>query len=147
MRNTVLLCRLFAIVSVACTVQAAPAPAGLLVHRSGDQIAFSEAYSLLINGKDKALKAGREPNIAGPINKLPNERPNGTLLLDGKIGGLVEAGDDGSVQYLVPSGIAKNAAPDLKALWAGVQVSFKPSPSEKTISYAFMISQISSKRS
>jgi len=111
---------------------AASGPSGLIVFRAGTEIKFSDASSLLINGKDKALNGGTQPETLGALNKLPSVKLGGPLMRDGKTGALLSPVTGGQPQVLLPMGLPKGAGPDIKALWKDAQLSYRPSASDKT---------------
>ena len=58
------------------------AQAGTLITNSDKGLQFGEAFSVLVNGKDKVLALGPTPKIAGPIGKLSSVHLTLALLQD-----------------------------------------------------------------
>ena len=72
--SAICICRLMACLFIASTARAS----GILVFRSDRGLQFTDAVTVLINGKDKALSLGSEPKINGPIGKLQAVRLSGS---------------------------------------------------------------------
>lgn len=106
------------------------AQAGVLVSQSAKGIQFSEAISIVINGKDKVLNLGSEPRLDGPVGKLPAVKLDGTLVKDQNASALVLS-TEGSLVYVMPEGLPKNAPVSIGAAWTGATISYKKSKSDK----------------
>lgn len=116
---------------LACTLVTGALQAGILVSHSAKGFQFTDAFSVALNGKDKALSLGASPKIAGPVNKLPNTKLGGTLLKDAS-SNVIALYDQGNVEYLLPQGLPKTAAGDAAALWRSAEISYRKSSSDKT---------------
>lgn len=103
---------------------------GVVVLRSAQGIKFSEAISITVNGKDKALNLGPEPRLEGPAGKLPSVKLESSLLKDSNTG-VVVLRAEGSLSYLLPEGLPKNAPVSLKTAWANAAIAYKKSKSDK----------------
>ena len=99
------------------------AAAGILVTHTAKGLEFTQATSILIAGKDKALNLGPQPKLAGPLNKLPNLKFDGTLLnsADTHVVALYE---EGSLTYLLPEGLPKTAPNDPVEIWKTARLSY-----------------------
>jgi len=106
------------------------ARAGIVIVRSGQGLQFTDAVSIAINGKDKALSLGSQPTMAAGASKLPAVRLGGTLLKDADSGVLLQY-DAGKADYLVPEGLPKNAPSDPAGIWKSVRIVYKQSASDK----------------
>lgn len=107
------------------------AQSGVVVFRSARGLQFSEAISITINGKDKALTLGPEPRLEGPAGKLPSVKLEGSLLKDSNAGA-VALRTEGSLSYLLPEGLPKKNAPvSLTAAWTNAAIAYKKSKSDK----------------
>jgi hypothetical protein len=104
----------------------------LVVYRSDKGLIFTEAHSLVINGKDKVLNLGAQPKINGQIGKLPSEKLGGMLIRDEASGVLASYARGEQPEYILPQGIAKNAAPDPAAIWKEARIAYKKTQSDKT---------------
>lgn len=110
---------------------AAAASPGVLVTRSAKGIQFSEAISISINGKDKALDAGPEAPAPGPVGKLPSVKlESRSLFLDKDKSALVLFADS-NLSYLFPEGLPKKEPTTIKAAWSSANISYKHSKSDK----------------
>jgi hypothetical protein len=103
--------------------------AGILILRSEQGIQFTDATSIVINGKDKALSLGNRVT-GGPISKLPSVRIAGTLLND-RDSGVIAQYDGGRAEYLVPQGLPKGAPEEPAAIWKSTPITYKKSASDK----------------
>jgi hypothetical protein len=114
---------------MACLVLCVSARAGILVVRSEHGLQFTDAVSIAVNGKDKALSLGSQPTgTAG--SKRSSARLAGTLLKDGDAGVLLEY-DSGNANYLLPEGLPKNAPDDPAGAWKEARIVYKQSSSDK----------------
>ncbi len=105
---------------------------GLIVQRSGEALQFTPAASIAINGKDRALTLGELPASATPVNKLPNAKLGGTLILDAASGVVVQHNPGSTVQYLYPNGLSKKIAPTPPDAWKESSITFKKTAQDKT---------------
>jgi hypothetical protein len=118
-------------VALAGTLQA-----GVLVYRSPEGFQFSDAVSVTVNGKDKALSLGNQPKLSGPAGKLPQVKLGGTLLKDAD-SATIALYEQGEVNYLFPEGVSKdgvnkNVAPDPAAIWAAANIFYKKTAGDKS---------------
>ena len=118
--------RLLAYVLLGSTIHA-----GVLVSRSDKGLQFTDAMSVLVNGKDKAVSLGPTPKITGPVNKLQGVKLTGTLLKDADSNTLFVY-EQGSLDYLLPQGLPKTTTGDTGAIWKGAELSYKKSQSDKS---------------
>lgn len=105
--------------------------AGILVSRSDKGLQFSEASSVLLNGKDKALSLGAQPKLSGPVNKLPGVKLGAALVRNADARVLAQY-QNGNLSYLVPEGLAKTAPADPAEIWKTTRISYKKSDKDKT---------------
>ena len=117
--------------SVACLLLSTGLQASILISRSDQGLQFSEAATIQLNGKDKALNLGAQSKLSGPINKLPALKLGGTLLKDADTQ-TVALYEDGSLSYLLPEGLPKTAPGDAAEIWKTTRISYKKSASDKT---------------
>jgi hypothetical protein len=106
------------------------AHAGIVIVRSGHGLQFVDAVSVAIDGKDKALGLGSQPDMGGAAAKLPTVRLGWTLLKDSNAGGLLQY-EGGNAEYLLPEGLPKNAPGDLAGRWKAARIVYKQSASDK----------------
>lgn len=121
----------FVLLAMLCILGSGAEPAGLVVYRSGSAIQFSDALTLELNGRDKALSLGDQPTLSGPVNKLPSVRVGGLLLRDG-VSGVVAVHAEGRNQYLLPAGQPKNDQPNPAEVWKSAIFTYRKSQAEKT---------------
>lgn len=114
-----------------CLFALAASASGLVVYRADKGLAFAEAQSVVINGKDKALVLGAQPKIAGPIGKLPSEKIDGSLIRDSASGVIAVYSAGEPLQYLLPQGTPKNATGDAAAIWNEAQIAYKKAQKDK----------------
>ena len=105
--------------------------AGILVTSNGKDFQFQEALTISVNGKDKALEAGPTPRFTGPVNKLPAVKMEGEIVVDRAASALALIGD-GTVTYLLPTGLPKNGPSSMKEAWTATNISYKKSKSDKS---------------
>ncbi len=116
---------------VACLLASTTLFSGVLVSRSDKGYQFTDALTITINGKNKVLNLGSQPQIAGPIGKLPSGKLGGTLLKD-RDSSTVASYEQGALEFLLPSGLQKNTAPVPAAIWKTATISYKNPSSGKT---------------
>ncbi len=104
--------------------------AGVLVSRSSGKLQFTDVFAVLVQGKDKALSLGSDPNNATPLNKLSAVHLNGTLLKHADSGTLALYAD-GTAEFLLPQGLPKNASGPPAAIWRTAAITYKKSQSDK----------------
>jgi hypothetical protein len=128
-----LLCsRHFAIpIAVLALFSAGAAHAGVVVLQTPKGIEFLDALSISVNGKDKALQAGSEPTLNGPINKLPGVKLEGSLLRDVNASALV-LDQDGSLVYIVPEGLPKGIVTSLANAWTDTTIAVRRAKGDKS---------------
>jgi len=114
-----------------CLAASATLYASVLVSRSDKGLQFTDALSITINGKNKVLSLGSQPKITSPIGNLPSGRVGGTLLKD-RDSNTIATYEQGSLEYILPSGLPKNTAPDPAAIWRTATISYRTSSSGKT---------------
>jgi len=107
-----------------------PASGGILITRTEQGFQFSEAASLLLNGKDKVSVLGAQPAATGPLSKLPSARISGVLLKD-RDSGVAGEYSAGKLEYLLPQGLPKGSAEAPAAIWQSAKITSKQSPSDK----------------
>jgi len=106
------------------------ANAGVLVYRSAQGLQFTDAVSITINGKDKAISVGDQPTLGAGASKRGAARLAGTLLKDADAGVLLEY-EAGKADYLLPQGLPKNSPDDLAGVWKAAKIVYKQSASDK----------------
>ena len=99
--------------------------------RAGDGLQFSPAVALTINGKDRALTLGEMPASATPVNKLPNAKLGGTLIVDAASGVVVQYSPGAPPHYLSPNGRAKKIAPAPPDAWKESALTYKKTQQDK----------------
>lgn len=104
------------------------AHAGILVLRSEHGLQFTDAVSITINGKDKAVSLGNQPTAVA--SKRSSARLVGTVLKDSDAGVLLEY-ESGNADYLLPEGLPKNAPGDPADAWKAARIVYKQSASDK----------------
>jgi hypothetical protein len=105
--------------------------AGILVTRSDRSFLFTEAGSIVLNGKDKVLALGPSPKTAGPNNKLPNLKLANTLIKDSE-SGAIAIYEDGALNFIIPDGLPKTAPADPVAIWKTVaHIAYKKAANDK----------------
>src|ERR1700730_16278818 len=109
-------CKMFSIRLLAYVLLGTTIQAGILVSRSDKGLQFTEAMSVLVNGKDKAVSLGPAPKITGPVNKLQSVHVTGTLLKDADSNSILVY-EQGSLDYLLPQGFSKTTTGDPAAIW------------------------------
>jgi hypothetical protein len=112
-----------------CLLAASVLDAGVLVSRSDKGFQFTEAASVAVNGKDKALSLGSQP-AASERGKYPSVHLGGTLLKDADTK-VIALYSEGSPEYLLPEGLPKNAPNSPAAAWSGARLSYKKSSNDK----------------
>ena len=115
--------------ALACLVVCVSARAGILVVRSERGLEFTDAVSITVNGKDKALSLGSQPAGTAGSKRSP-ARLAGTLLKDSDAGMLLEY-EPGNANYLLPEGLPKNAPDDPTGAWKAARIVYKQSTSDK----------------
>ena len=115
---------------LACLILCVAAHAGILVLRSEHGLQFTDAVSITINGKDKALSLGSQPTAGTAASKRPVARLAGTVLKDSDAGVLLEY-EPGNADYLLPQGLPKNAPDDPAGAWKAAKIVYKQSASDK----------------
>ena len=115
---------------LACLVLCASAHAGILVLRSEQGLKFTDAVSITVNGKDKALSLGSQPTAGAAASKRSVVRLAGILLKDGDAAVLLEY-EPGNADYLLPEGLPKNAPDDPAGAWKAARIVYKQSASDK----------------
>ena len=113
-----------------CLALCASARAGILVVRSEQGFKFTDAVSITVNGKDKALSLGSQPAAGTAASKRSAVRLASTLLKDGEAGVLLEY-ESGNADYLLPEGLPKNAPDDPAGTWKAARIVYKQSASDK----------------
>jgi len=106
-------------------------PAAVVVTRSDKGYQFADAFSLVVNGKDKVLTVGPQPKPAGPMNKLPSTHLTGTVLKDANAATIGQYAD-GAMEYLLPEGLPKTAPNDPAEIWKTARISIKKAQNDKT---------------
>lgn len=105
--------------------------AGILVTHVPQGFQFTEAVSVLVNGKDKVLNLGSDPKLGDRTGKLASVHLGGVMLLDAD-SGVMTAYEEAGVEYILPEGTPKNAPRDAAAIWKSSAITYKKSPSDKT---------------
>ena len=116
--------RLAALLAFASGLQA-----GILITRNGQGFQFADAASVLVNGKDKALKLGADPKLGS--TKPASVHLGGTLFLDAD-SKVVASYEDGNVEYFLPEGLPKNTPGDAAAAWKSARIAYKKAANDKT---------------
>jgi len=116
---------LLAFVSAGVSVHAA-----VVVTKTAQGYRFADATSIVVNGKDKVLSTGKQAKPAVPLNKLPNTHLTGTVLKDADAGSLGLYAD--GMEYILPEGLPKTAAPDPAEIWKSARLSYKKTANDKT---------------
>jgi hypothetical protein len=107
----------------------ARANAGIVVTQTEKGFSFSDAVAISVNGKDKVLSIGADPKaVAG---KYPNVKLGEPMFRDHATSFFALRGE-GSVNYIIPEGLAKGTQPDLAADWSSARIAAKAS--DKTTS-------------
>jgi hypothetical protein len=65
---------------LACLFVILSAHAGILISRSDQGLQFTDAASLLFNGKEKVLSSGARPAVAGQLPNCLAARLSGAVL-------------------------------------------------------------------
>jgi hypothetical protein len=115
---------------LACLFVTLSAHAGILISRSDQGLQFTDAASLLFNGKEKVLSLGARPAAAGQLSKLPAAHLSAALLKDRDSGVLAQY-SAGKVEYLVPQALVKGSPDDPAAVWKAAKIAFKQSSADK----------------
>lgn len=116
---------------IAFLVISANLQAGILISRSDQGFQFTDAVSVSLNGKDKALALGAQPKAAGPFNKLPNLKLGATLFKDADTG-VVALYEGGALNYLLPEGLPKTAPADVSEIWKSLgRLAYKKAANDK----------------
>jgi hypothetical protein len=117
---------------VACSILVpVSVQAGILVTRSDKTFQFTEAGSIVLNGKEKVLALGPSPKSSGPNNKLPNLKLANTLIKDVETGA-VAIYEDGALNFIIPEGLPKTAPADPVAIWKTVaHIAYKKAANDK----------------
>lgn len=106
------------------------ARAGILISRSAQGLEFTDAASLLLNGKDRMLSLGGQPKATGALNKLPQVRSAAPLLKDHDSGVLAQY-TSGKPEFVVPQSLPKGSPEDPAEVWKAARISYKQSSSDK----------------
>ena len=85
----------------------------------------------MVQGKDKALKIGPEPKSPPASGKLQSVSLNTTLLKDAASKAIASY-EDGTVEFLLPQALPKNATGDLATLWQSAKLAYKKASNDKT---------------
>jgi hypothetical protein len=106
------------------------ADAGILITRTDKGLQFTEAVSVLVNGKDKALVLGAEPKLTGPMGKLKDAKLSGSLVKDEgtKTIGAYEAEE---MEYLLPENLPKGGPTEPAEIWRAAKIAYKKTANEK----------------
>jgi hypothetical protein len=115
---------------LACLFVTLSAHAGILISRSDQGLQFTDATSLLFNGKEKVLSLGARPAAASQLSKLPAARLSGAVFKDPDSGVLAQY-SAGRIEYLVPQVLAKGSPDDPAAVWKTAKIVFKQSSADK----------------
>lgn len=120
--------RIFLVILLASTAGAS----GLLVFRGGGKLQFSEAISLQINGKDKALVLGATPDSSAAAKDLPTVRLVSTLVKDANSGVVAVYSRAQPPRFLYPDGLSRKPAPPAVEAWKDSKITFRKSQADKT---------------
>jgi hypothetical protein len=115
---------------IVCVCVGLTAHAGILVSRTDQGYQFTDAVSLTVNGKDKAVSLGEQPRITGQFSKLPAAHISGALLRDTD-SGVIAHYEQGKAEYLAPQALPKGAPSDPAGMWKLAHIVYKKSPQDK----------------
>lgn len=104
--------------------------AGILITKAQSGYQFGEAFSVTVNGKDKASSLGADPHLSGAPAKLQSVKIAGTLEKNADTG-IIAMAPEGAPEYLFPENIGKGAPRSPLAAWQSAAIAYKKGEKDK----------------
>lgn len=100
--------------------------AAIIVTQTDKGFQFSEVVSISVNGKDKVLSLGGQPKGDSANGKYPSIKLDEALYKD-QFTAAFSLSSEGSLNYVVPEGLAKGTQPDAAKSWSDARLASKAS--------------------
>ena len=102
----------------------------MLILKAQNGYQFGEAFSVTVNGKDKAFNLGADPHLSGAPPKLQSVKIAGSLEKNAD-SGTIAMMTEGQPEYLFPENVGKGAPRAPVSAWQSATIAYKKAEKDK----------------